>query len=51
MIKFHIILQAIQSVPDRRLTLSQIYDWMVAAVPYFSERTDSSSSAGWKVRG
>jgi len=48
MIKFHIILQAIQSVPDRRLTLSQIYDWMVAAVPYFSERTDSSSSAGWK---
>ena len=42
--------QAIQSAPDRRLTLSQIYDWMVGAMPYFTERADSSSSAGWKVR-
>ena len=44
-----LISQAICSVPDRRLTLSQIYDWMVAAVPYFSERADSTSSGGWKV--
>jgi len=43
-----LITQAIQSVPDRRLTLSQIYEWMVAIVPYFSDRTNSSSSAGWK---
>jgi len=43
-----LITMAIQSAPDRRLTLSQIYDWMVGAVPYFSDRADSSSSAGWK---
>eukprot|EP00092_Neocalanus_flemingeri_P011607 GFUD01012508.1.p1 GENE.GFUD01012508.1~~GFUD01012508.1.p1 ORF type:complete len:620 (+),score=154.60 GFUD01012508.1:86-1945(+) len=43
-----LITEAIQSSPDRRLTLSQIYDWMVATMPYFSERADSSSSAGWK---
>merc|ERR1719187_912794 len=43
-----LITMAIQSAPDRRLTLSQIYDWMVGAVPYFTERADSSSSAGWK---
>lgn len=43
-----LITMAIQSAPDRRLTLSQIYDWMVGAVPYFSERADTSSSAGWK---
>merc|ERR1719186_577005 len=39
---------AIQSAPDRRLTLSQIYDWMVGTVPYFTQRADSTSSGGWK---
>merc|ERR1719186_580066 len=39
---------AIQSAPDRRLTLSQIYDWMVGTVPYFTQRADTSTSAGWK---
>merc|ERR1711892_352912 len=43
-----LITMAIQSAPDRRLTLSQVYDWMVGTVPYFTERADSSSSAGWK---
>jgi hypothetical protein len=42
-------LQAIQSSPEQRLTLSQIYDWMVTTVPYFKERSDVNSSAGWKV--
>ena len=41
--------QAIQSSPDGRLTLAQIYDWMIASVPYFTQRADSTSSAGWKV--
>ena len=38
-----------ESAPDKRLTLSQIYDWMVRYVPYFKDKGDSNSSAGWKV--
>lgn len=44
-----LITKAIQSSPDQRLTLSQIYDWMVQNVPYFRDKGDSNSSAGWKV--
>lgn len=44
-----LITQAIQGSPDRRLTLSQIYEWMVQNVPYFKDKGDSNSSAGWKV--
>ncbi|KAI9557092.1 forkhead box-like protein [Daphnia sinensis] len=43
-----LITQAIQSSPEKRLTLSQIYDWMVQNVPYFKDKGDSNSSAGWK---
>ena len=42
-------IQAIQSSAEGRLTLAQIYDWMIASVPYFGQRADSTSSAGWKV--
>lgn len=45
-----LITRAIESSPERRLTLSQIYDWMVRYVPYFKDKGDSNSSAGWKVR-
>lgn len=45
-----LIAQAISSVPEQRLTLSQIYEWMVQNVPYFKDKGDSNSSAGWKVR-
>jgi hypothetical protein len=44
-----LITKAIQSSPEKRLTLSQIYDWMVQNVPYFKDKGDSTSSAGWKV--
>ena len=44
-----LISQAISSSSERRMTLSQIYDWMVANIPYFSERQSNSKSAGWKV--
>lgn len=44
-----LITQAITSSPDKRLTLSQIYEWMVQNVPYFKDKGDSNSSAGWKV--
>lgn len=43
-----LITQAIQGSPDKRLTLSQIYEWMVQNVPYFKDKGDSNSSAGWK---
>nr|XP_020839105.1 forkhead box protein O6 isoform X1 [Phascolarctos cinereus] len=43
-----LITKAIESAPDKRLTLSQIYDWMVRYVPYFKDKGDSNSSAGWK---
>lgn len=46
-----LITQAIESSPEKRLTLSQIYDWMVRSVPYFKDKGDSNSSAGWKVSG
>lgn len=45
-----LITQAIGSAPEKRLTLSQIYEWMVQNVPYFKDKGDSNSSAGWKVR-
>jgi len=44
-----LITKAIQTSPEQRLTLSQIYDWMVQNVPYFKDKGDSNSSAGWKV--
>ncbi|BES87292.1 forkhead [Nesidiocoris tenuis] len=43
-----LITQAIGSSPDKRLTLSQIYEWMVHNVAYFKDKGDSNSSAGWK---
>ncbi|KAK3506990.1 hypothetical protein QTP70_034690 [Hemibagrus guttatus] len=43
-----LITKAIESTPDKRLTLSQIYDWMVRNVSYFKDKGDSNSSAGWK---
>ncbi|CAL8365083.1 unnamed protein product [Arctogadus glacialis] len=45
-----LITRAIESTPEKRLTLSQIYDWMVRFVPYFKDKGDSNSSAGWKPR-
>jgi len=44
-----LIAQAIDGSPDKRLTLAQIYDWMVTNVPYFKDKGESNSSAGWKV--
>ncbi|XP_035210852.1 forkhead box protein O-like [Stegodyphus dumicola] len=45
-----LITQAIQSAPEKRLTLAQIYEWMVQNVAYFKDKGDSNSSAGWKVQ-
>uniref|UniRef100_A0A673LBY5 Forkhead box protein O6-like n=2 Tax=Sinocyclocheilus rhinocerous TaxID=307959 RepID=A0A673LBY5_9TELE len=43
-----LITRAIETTPEKRLTLSQIYDWMVRYVPYFKDKGNSNSSAGWK---
>jgi len=43
-----LITRAIQESPEKRLTLSQIYEWMVQHVDYFKDKGDSNSSAGWK---
>lgn len=45
-----LITMAIESSPEKRMTLSELYDWMVKNVPYFNDKGDSFSSAGWKVR-
>ena len=44
-----LITQAILSAPEKRLTLSEIYDWIVQNVPYFSDKADMPSASGWKV--
>ena len=41
--------KAIESTTDKRMTLSQIYDWMIQNVPYFHDKGAGSSSTGWKV--
>ncbi|CAJ0946147.1 unnamed protein product, partial [Mesorhabditis belari] len=43
-----LITQAIMQSPEKRLTLAQVYEWMVQNVPYFRDKGDSNSSAGWK---
>jgi len=44
-----LISKAIASSPEQRLTLSEIYDWMIKYVPFFRNKVDRISSAGWKV--
>merc|ERR1712107_202505 len=43
-----LIEQAISSAPDKRLTLNQIYDWLISNISYFSDRQDNTASSGWK---
>jgi hypothetical protein len=44
-----LISKAITSSVEQRLTLSEIYDWMIKYVPFFRNKVDRISSAGWKV--
>ena len=43
-----LIQRAIETSPDKKLTLSQIYDWFINYVPYFKNKIDQESSFGWK---
>lgn len=44
-----LITQAILSSSEKRLTLSEIYEWIVQNIPYFADKASSPSTAGWKV--
>ena len=44
-----LISKAITTSAEQRLTLSEIYDWMIKYVPFFRNKVDRVSSAGWKV--
>lgn len=44
-----LIAKAIESSPEKRLTLAEIYSWLVENVPFFKDKGETSSSAGWKV--
>ena len=44
-----LITQAIKSSPDQRLTLAQIYEWLITNITHFREKSDNVSSLGWKV--
>lgn len=43
-----LITMALERAPDRQLTLSEIYEWIVANIPYFYDKGDANSSIGWK---
>ena len=45
-----LITQAILSEPDQRMTLNQIYEFLISNFPYFAERRSHQKSAGWKVK-
>ena len=44
-----LIIRAIQSSYNQRLTLQQIYDWITSNVEYFNDKRLEGSSGGWKV--
>jgi hypothetical protein len=44
-----LITKAILNSEQQRLTLSQIYSWIILYVPYFRDKSDKKSSQGWKV--
>lgn len=44
-----LISKAISTSAEQRLTLAEIYDWMIKYVPFFRNKIDRVSSAGWKV--
>jgi hypothetical protein len=45
-----LITRAIDSSPWKRLTLNEVYEWIVKFVPYFKDKIDAKTSWGWKVR-
>lgn len=44
-----LITMAIESTAHKRMSLAQIYDWIVKNVPYFKDKERYLSVQGWKV--
>ena len=44
-----LITRAIDSSPWKRLTLNEVYEWIIKFVPYFKDKIDAKTSWGWKV--
>ena len=44
-----IICAAIESSSEKKLTLSEIYDWFIAHNAYFADKRDVEPNKGWKV--
>lgn len=44
-----LITAAILSAKNKRMTLEEIYQWLVTNVSYFGDKRDDSSRVGWKV--
>ena len=44
-----LITRAIDSSPWKRLTLNEVYEWIIKFVPYFKDKVDPKTSWGWKV--
>ena len=44
-----LITQAISSSAEGRMTLHQIYEYLIYNFAYFAERRSNEKSAGWKV--
>ncbi|PIO66669.1 hypothetical protein TELCIR_11610 [Teladorsagia circumcincta] len=44
-----IIAKALESAPDGRLKLNEIYQWFSDNIPYFRDRSSQEDAAGWKV--
>lgn len=45
-----LITRAIDSSPWKRLTLNEVYEWIIKFVPYFKDKIDAKTSWGWKVK-
>nr|AZN23180.1 forkhead box protein O [Oscheius chongmingensis] len=43
-----IIARALESAPEGRLKLNEIYQWFSDNIPYFRERSSQEEAAGWK---
>ena len=44
-----IIAKALESAPNGRLKLNEIYQWFSDNIPYFRDRSSQEEAAGWKV--
>ena len=44
-----LITVAILSSREKRMTLDEIYQWLVSNVPYFADKGNDKSRVNWKV--